>query len=462
MTNPSSAGQRTLTQPTVIAPFLQLLPLSEPFQPTNEHLAKTKFRHPGYADSENIILILPAFDSNGIHHETARIACCILANCAWDGYLSLSPNGPRVPPGPDFVLTAPAYYFCVPDDFKYAVVPSLEHFHFPNQLPRSWEDNNQAPILSASTGAETCCITCSSLPLETAHIIPAKNIDWWQDNLMYEYARQPSASMDTHCPDNSLRLRKDVHTLWDAHRFALVPKQGAWVAHVLEAGVTDELQALYHNLQLQPLAGVRREYMLARFAMAVLDKAMFARQPSKGLRRLVWIGTRGEDPGVKELSPKQCRAIFGVGARGKSSSRSPSKRARAEGDDDDENGPRVQDDNSDCCDYSEHESRMAADCSCLSLDGSDEGEEDEIERGRPRKRLRRDNVVEKLHSEPLLLHTPSFKMEARSCGSRGFGVSLIVSQQSGFDRRHNLPPYHPNDDGTITDLRNPERGEILR
>ncbi|KAK0734330.1 hypothetical protein B0T26DRAFT_761446 [Lasiosphaeria miniovina] len=235
---------------------------------------------------------------------------------------------------------------------------------------------------------------------------------------MYEYARQPSASMNTHCPDNSLRLRKDVHALWDAHRFAFVPKQGAWVAHVLEAGVTDELQALYHNLQLQPLAGIRREYMLARFAMAVLDKAMFARQPSKGSRRLVWIGARGEEPEVKELSAKQCREMFGVGARGKSSSRSPSKspskRARTEGDDDDESGWGVQDNSGDYCDYPEHEPRMGADCSCLGLDSSDEDEEGETERGQPRKRLRRDDVVERLHPEPIRIHPPSLSRSAPS------------------------------------------------
>ncbi|KAK4149675.1 hypothetical protein C8A00DRAFT_37736 [Chaetomidium leptoderma] len=144
--------------------------------------------------------------------------------------------------------------------------------------------------------------------------------------------------MDTHCPDNLLRLRKDVHTLLGAHRFAFVPKRGACVVHVLEVGETDE-----------PLVGVRRQYMLARFAIAVLDKSMFARQPSKGLRRLVWNGVRGEEPEVKELSAKQCRAIFGAGARGKSSSWSPSKRGRAEGDgngddDGDENASGVRDD----------------------------------------------------------------------------------------------------------------------
>lgn len=104
--------------------------------------------------------------------------------------------------GLDVILTAPVYYFCIPNgssslsillplakidvlsDPKYAVVPSLGQFRFPKQLPRSWEDNSQAPILSTSTEGVTCRITSSSLPLETAHIVPATNVDWWQDTRM--------------------------------------------------------------------------------------------------------------------------------------------------------------------------------------------------------------------------------------------------------------------------------------
>ncbi|KAK3690545.1 hypothetical protein B0T22DRAFT_516134 [Podospora appendiculata] len=343
-------AQRTSIHPAILSPSIQLRPPSEPCRPTSENLAKTNFRHPGYADRENVLLILPAFDAKGIHRETARIACCILANCAWHGYLSLVPDGPRVPAGPDDILTAPAYYFCVPDAPKYAVVPSLEHLGFPSQLPSSWQDNTQAPILSASPCVETSRFTCSSLPLEIAHIIPAMDVDWWQENRMYVHARQPSASMDTHCPDNTLWLREDVHTLWDAHRLAFVPKQGAWVAHVLEAGATDELQAL-------------REYLFARFAMAILDKAMFARQPGKGPRRLVWIGTGAGEPGVRELPAQQCRAIFGLGALGTRSSRSPNKSPRKR--------TRTECDDEDDCDYGDEI-------------GSYESDMSETERGRPR------------------------------------------------------------------------------
>jgi hypothetical protein len=43
------------------------------------------FRHPGYAEPANILLTLVANDCHEsdleVHHDTARIACSILAGC---------------------------------------------------------------------------------------------------------------------------------------------------------------------------------------------------------------------------------------------------------------------------------------------------------------------------------------------------------------------------------------------
>ncbi|KAG9511535.1 hypothetical protein KCU85_g10076, partial [Aureobasidium melanogenum] len=46
------------------------------------------FRHPGYRDEHNIIMVLPALDDaqGGIHHETALTACAIVAGNRWNGF----------------------------------------------------------------------------------------------------------------------------------------------------------------------------------------------------------------------------------------------------------------------------------------------------------------------------------------------------------------------------------------
>lgn len=72
------------------------------------------FRHPGYPDNNNFLLKIPALDggpTGGLHHATARIACAVLANCAWNGFLSETRDGPPIAQGEDSLLTGDSYYF---------------------------------------------------------------------------------------------------------------------------------------------------------------------------------------------------------------------------------------------------------------------------------------------------------------------------------------------------------------
>ncbi len=73
------------------------------------------FLHPWYPEGHNLLLILPAFDSQGIHHETARVACAILANSRWDGFFSVTKDGEAVSEGKDDLLLSQRYYFRIPD-----------------------------------------------------------------------------------------------------------------------------------------------------------------------------------------------------------------------------------------------------------------------------------------------------------------------------------------------------------
>lgn len=73
------------------------------------------FLHPGYPDGHNILFILPTLDSGGIHHETARIACAVLANSRWDGFLATTRDGEAIPQEIDDILLGQRYYFRIVD-----------------------------------------------------------------------------------------------------------------------------------------------------------------------------------------------------------------------------------------------------------------------------------------------------------------------------------------------------------
>lgn len=59
-------------------------------QPEQEDLVEIiEFCHPGYEYPHNVLFRLPALDKRdgmaGVYHETARLACCILAGNVWRG-----------------------------------------------------------------------------------------------------------------------------------------------------------------------------------------------------------------------------------------------------------------------------------------------------------------------------------------------------------------------------------------
>jgi len=114
-----------------------------------------RIRHPGYDDSCNVLLTLYGLDhpDGGIHSETARTACGILAGNRWDGVLSPSAtkfNGMEQT-GPYFIgrdayFHLPDWQPNEPDDpdaqlkRRYPIYVRLEDWPFPHgSLPKIWQ-----------------------------------------------------------------------------------------------------------------------------------------------------------------------------------------------------------------------------------------------------------------------------------------------------------------------------------
>ncbi|KAJ0129241.1 hypothetical protein HZ326_27659 [Fusarium oxysporum f. sp. albedinis] len=242
----------------IISPALSLKPPVQSWDLMADMSKIVWFLHPGYPDGDNTLLTLPCLDSGGFHHETARIACAIYANCRWDGYLSSSKDGPALSAQPDDVLPFGQYYFIIKDEPQYPVVPSFEHFVCPADLPDAY---SQASIARSKgdgcvTRDETCRITASSFTNETAHIIPDSQKGWWKRNRMSRYTSAPDKIHITRRPENTILMRRDLHKLWDDGEICIVPKQNKWVIYVLTNTPEIELRERYHNLELQPLSGI--------------------------------------------------------------------------------------------------------------------------------------------------------------------------------------------------------------
>lgn len=213
-------------------------------------------------------------------------------------------------------------------DDQYPIVPSYDNLLCPAILPDSWADS---PVIEPATTDDvgkrdqTCRITASLLPNEIAHIIPQAHSEWWQRNSMFAYAANPDLSTDTRCADNAILLRRDLHKVWDDHRFTIVPKAGKWVIHVLWKSPSDELEKEYHNLELQPLYGVARHFLFCRFALAILSKSIFLNQSVT--RRLITLDSDAA-PQVRSMSTNEYQSLFSPMGRA-NRSQSPKKRQRS-------------------------------------------------------------------------------------------------------------------------------------
>ncbi|KAI9861275.1 MAG: hypothetical protein M1813_005448 [Trichoglossum hirsutum] len=274
-------------------------PLAIPGTPNRQ----IRFRHPGYDDSNNVLLKLFAPDlgqnstDRGLYAQYALEACGIISGNRWDGWLSevKDPNvSARI--DPTSILQKNSYYFHLPPlqsdidagypNAPYPIVPTFRQWRFPHdQLPDPWEQTVSqdydpvAPQKSFATSNLTaslqtrdvsCRITGCVEGTQVAHICPQQEIDWWYENGMSLYNTGLTNTLD-HL-SNTLLLRADLHIAFDKPKFAFVPKPSSeperprLVTHLIDASA--ELEHLYHNRVLHS-QGPSIEAFFARFAWSI-------------------------------------------------------------------------------------------------------------------------------------------------------------------------------------------------
>lgn len=277
------------------------------------------FRHPAYPSFKNVLLRLPALDhpSGGIHHETARIACAVIAGNRWDGYFTEAIDGPRVDiqshgllRNSDYFFHVPspalsrckASFFCFlggiivthldpeasdPECFRYPIVPCFREWQFPHRdLPSSWINESHVTSnpssrfcrsnLSVAVNLRdvTCRMSDHEEATEMVHLCPCSEDRWFHGNDMQNYIDDPrkTGSGAVNDPSNVILLREDLHTAFDQLKFVFVPKStvngdSTLVTHLLVG--SSELCRLYQNTELHSMDGIPREFLLTRFAWSI-------------------------------------------------------------------------------------------------------------------------------------------------------------------------------------------------
>lgn len=216
----------------------------------------------------------------------------------------------------------------------YPVVPNFRAWVFPDDdLPFLWHELVQiAAAIEPRTATETCRLSNKRLACENAHIIPAVEKSWFADNEIDRYGELGGRTGQdvADSPANSIRLRRDIHLLWDNSFFSIVPKKSQhgdsdgskWFAH---SKVQDkELYGDYHNRPTQSLTGRAVEYFYARFAWDLFPKVIGLLQSTQPGRLAVRQPDGKVD--VRIFSTQECQDFTRGQGRGRSAS--PTKRSR--------------------------------------------------------------------------------------------------------------------------------------
>ncbi|KAI5458481.1 hypothetical protein BGZ63DRAFT_391469 [Mariannaea sp. PMI_226] len=98
--------------------------------------------------------MLPRVDKRvsqyGVHHQTGLLACQIIANNASNGYLENEKRQP-VTTLQDDILVDEVYYFVVPGQDDYPIVPSFQDWEFLHSRSYEW------PEISSDKRPEVRC-----------------------------------------------------------------------------------------------------------------------------------------------------------------------------------------------------------------------------------------------------------------------------------------------------------------
>ncbi|CVL09234.1 uncharacterized protein FMAN_14327 [Fusarium mangiferae] len=311
---------------------------------------RIEFRHPAYP-TENALLSLAAFDGenkDGIDYDVACWACGIVANNSWaSGWLATKQGDEyqRVNKPENGILRQREYYYFTgdhPASYRYPVIPSFDHWRFPHDnLPDLWKDatiSRPPPFSAVSNNRDaivfrdvSCRISGHSRATEVAHLVPVADGHWLTYNRMNKYCCDEPVNDQA----NMILLRKDLHHLFDQRRFAFIPRGNPdeqnppFLIHVFTSPQSTELVELYHNRLLQPIAGVSKELVFARFAQAVFDVENY--RFLKGMARFACLlfDVKTGKSSVRDLTANQVRDNANVFTSfTQSRSNSPRKRER--------------------------------------------------------------------------------------------------------------------------------------
>ena len=210
----------------------------------------------------------------------------------------------------------------------YPVIPTFEHWQFPSDLPSHWETIPSFNQPSRPPDDTSCRITQCEDSVQSAHLVPASQKEWFDNNAMYDFVPSTTTDKMKHT-NNTIRLKSDIHSIFDSKRFAIVPIQQRLVAYCFNEEPGSQIERLYHGVEVHRLrvSVYFVRFLLARFAYTVFEhlRGFLDANESRKLRLRLqneWI--------IETCDREKCQAYArATASQGKSRSVSPRKRPKS-------------------------------------------------------------------------------------------------------------------------------------
>lgn len=277
-----------------------------------------------------------AFDDNngapGLDYQTALTICAIVAGNAWHGHFTTRRGGQEILHPAGQMLSSPQdYYFHIPGTHPepYAIFPSFADWVFPHDvLPSDFETTPLAALMPAPRAASsfsvavaerdgTCRLSFYKDSIESAHLVPKEEMEWFRSNAMTRYNRKKMLPGFYTLDDagNGIALRRDIHFSFDSKSFAIVPKNGKWVTHFFD--LTNDYGPEHHNQPVELMKEVSPAFVLARLAWTIFP--LLSAFVTRGVSRILQYRIKVDGQYAKEtkkLSADQIDQL--LSGRGKS------------------------------------------------------------------------------------------------------------------------------------------------
>lgn len=169
-------------------------------------------------------------------------------------------------------------------------------------------------------------MTLNKESVEMAHLVPISQRQWFDMNRMADYTASVRTDKMKH-PMNMIKFRSDIHTILDAKRFAIVPKEKLLMVHTFDEKAISEVFRLYHNVPIQQLkADV--EFLFARFAYTVFKHLRTCLKSGEPRKLRLQVGMDMEEQNC--IGPECAKFAKETASQSTSRSASPKKRQRGQ------------------------------------------------------------------------------------------------------------------------------------